>query len=285
MQEISEHVYIERSYPGVTLGALSWPHGLVLIDAPFRQEDCRAWRANLLNLGGGIDRLLVNLDAHVDRTLGARAMECMVAGHERMAEVFRTRPLTFKTQGAETGAEWEAYTGLCSGRWAPPEITFNQSMQIHWSETPLVLESHPGPASGAIWALLPQHNVAFIGDAVVYDQPPFLAAADLPAWLNTLDLLASPAYQNVLLVGGRNGLVTQKHVHLLRDFLKETQAMLKQLSDSRAGAADTAALVPVLLKFFEIPQERTELYTNRLKWGLAHCFTRNFRPTTEEVME
>lgn len=285
MQEISEHVFIERSYPGVTLGAINWPHGLVLIDAPFRADDCRAWRSALLNLGGGVDRLLVNLDAHMDRTLGARAMESTIAGHEKMAQVFRTRPITFKTQGVETGAEWELYNGLGSIRWAPPEITFSESMQINWGDHPLVLEHHPGPASGAIWAVMSSLNVAFIGDAVVFDQPPFLGAADLPAWLQTLEILASPTYQNYLLINGRNGLVTQKHVRQLVDFLKEAQAMLKQLSDSRAGPADTASLVPVLLKFFDFSAHRTEQYTNRLKWGLAQCFIRNFQPTSDEIIE
>jgi len=69
------------------------------------------------------------------------------------------------------------------------------------------------------------------------------------------------------------------------DFLKEAQAMLKQLSDSRASAADTVALVPVLLKFFEIPADRANQYTSRLKWGLAQCFTRNFRSSGEQIEE
>ena len=73
MQEIVPNVYIETGYAGVTLGAINWPHGLVLIDAPFRPEDTRSWRSALLNLGGGVDRVLVQLDAHPDRTLGATA--------------------------------------------------------------------------------------------------------------------------------------------------------------------------------------------------------------------
>jgi len=79
--------------------------------------------------------------------------------------------------------------------------------------------------------------------------------------------------------------VTQKHVRHMIDFLKETQAMLKQLADSRAVPADTAALVPVLLKFFEFSAHRTDHYTNRLKWGLAQCFIRNFQPTSETIEE
>ena len=62
----------------MTLGVINLPHGLVQMDAPPSPEDARTWRAALLSLGGGSERLLVNLDAHPDRTLGARAMDCTV---------------------------------------------------------------------------------------------------------------------------------------------------------------------------------------------------------------
>jgi len=64
MQEIAPHIFIETAYPGVTLGAISWPHGLILVDSPYRTDDVRVWRTSLLNMSGGIDRILVNLDAH-----------------------------------------------------------------------------------------------------------------------------------------------------------------------------------------------------------------------------
>ena len=69
--------------------------------------------------------MLVNLDAHFDRTLGTRAMECTVLGHEKMVEVFHNRPLNLKAQATETGAEWEQYSIQGSVRWVPPEITFS----------------------------------------------------------------------------------------------------------------------------------------------------------------
>lgn len=134
MQEVSSNVFFETSYLGVTLGAVNLAHGLLLVDAPPRPEDIRSWRASLLNLGGGVDRLLVNLDAHVDRTLGVRAMECTVVAHEKTAFVFRNRPTSFKSQDAEAGAEWEKCNGLGSIRWAPPEISFSHRMLIHWDD-------------------------------------------------------------------------------------------------------------------------------------------------------
>lgn len=285
MQELATHVYIETGYAGVTLGAINWAHGLVLIDAPFRPEDARSWRSALLNLGGGVDRLLVNLDAHFDRTLGARAMECTVVSHELVADVFRNRPVTFKTQGAETGAEWELYNGLGSIRWVPPEITFTDRLAIHWDESPLLLEAHPGPSTGAIWATLPGQRIAFVGDALLPDQPPFLAPADLPTWLNTLRPLLTPAYQDFLLISGRGGPVAHQQVRRQIQVLEHAYAMLEDLAHQKAPAAETARLVPALLQDYEVPPQRETQYRQRLQHGLYQYYIRHYQPTEEEITE
>src|SRR5512140_1462546 len=103
MQEIAPNIHIETGFAGVTLGVISRSHGLVLIDAPFRAEDTRSWRAALMNLGGGVDRLLINMDAHFDRTLGTRGMDCTVLSHEKVSQIFRNRPVTFKPQASPPG--------------------------------------------------------------------------------------------------------------------------------------------------------------------------------------
>jgi glyoxylase-like metal-dependent hydrolase (beta-lactamase superfamily II) len=285
MQELAHHVYIESSYAGVTLGAINWSHGLILIDAPFRAEDARSWRSALLNLGGGVDRLLVNLDAHFDRTLGVRAMDCTVVGHEKMAEIFRNRPVSFKTQGTETGAEWELYNGLGSIRWVPPEITFNEQLLIHWDENPLSLESHPGPSTGAVWAVLPDQRIAFVGDALVPNQPPFLSSADLPVWINTLKPLLTPAYQDYLLISGRNGPVAHQLVRRQVSFLEKLHQMMEKLASQKATASETESLVPGLMKEFEIPPQRELQFRQRLQHGLYHYFIRHYQPTEEEIPE
>jgi glyoxylase-like metal-dependent hydrolase (beta-lactamase superfamily II) len=285
MEEISEHVYIETGYPGVTLAAINWPHGLILIDSPLRPDDARSWRSALLNLGGGVDRILINLDAHVDRTLGTRAMECSVVAHENMAQVFRNRPVTFKAQGSETGADWELYNGLGSIRWSPPDITFTETFQIHWNNSPMVLEYHPGPAIGAIWAVIPDHKLVFVGDAVLPGQPPFLASADIPVWIQTLELLSSPTYQNYLIINGRTGLITQKHVRQQIDFLVKAQQKVEALAKSKETVETTVDLVPDLLKEFNFTADRRWQYTNRLKWGLAHYYTRHYVSSSEDLVE
>ena len=72
MEELAKNVYIEDKYMGVTVAVISQPRGLVQIDAPPSPEDGRSWRASLMGMGNGPERVLINLDAHPDRTLGVR---------------------------------------------------------------------------------------------------------------------------------------------------------------------------------------------------------------------
>jgi len=286
MQEISNHVYIETGYAGVTLGAINWPHGLILIDSPFRADDVRSWRSSLLNLGGGVDRIMVNLNAHLDRTLGARAMESTIVAHENMANVLRNRPVTFKAQGNETGADWELHNGLGSVRWAVPEITFSDRMYIHWSEQPLLLEYHPGPASGAIWAILPGEKIAFVGDAVTPNQPPYLAYADIPLWLATLELLLAPEYRDYLLVSGRGELIAHQQIRDQMSFLGEVDAQVRSLADHNAPPEDAARLASEFVKRFHAGGASPDIqFEQRLRYGLKQYYVRRFRPNNESIEE
>jgi glyoxylase-like metal-dependent hydrolase (beta-lactamase superfamily II) len=285
MQELAPHVFIETNFPGVTLGAISWAHGLILIDAPFRAEDTRSWRAALLNLSGGVDRLLINMDAHLDRTLGARAMDCTVVGHEKMAMAFRNRPMTFKAQGDETGAEWESYNGLGSIRWAPPEITFSDQMCIHWETEPLLLDHRPGPAGGAIWATLPVSHVILVGDAVLPDQPPFLSYADLPVWIEALELLLSSHYRDYLVVSGRGGLVAQQQIRAQLGLLQYIHQLLEALAQRDGSPEDAAEMAHSLLSRIHFPADRAAQYEQRLRYGLRNYFIRHYRPLTEDIEE
>ena len=58
MQQIGKGIFFENSYLGVTLGALVYPQGIMLIDAPLRAEDARLWRSTLVNQRGGPNRML-----------------------------------------------------------------------------------------------------------------------------------------------------------------------------------------------------------------------------------
>ena len=285
MDAIAENVYIEDRYLGVTLGVIVQPRGLVQIDAPPSPEDGRIWRASLMGMGGGPERVLVNLDAHPDRTLGARAMDCTVIAHEKTAQAFRNRPNTFKAQGDETGANWEAIPGLGSVRWAPPEISFLEKMTLYWGDTPILLESCPGPASGAIWVILPEEKVVFVGDAVTKSQPPFLAHASLPEWIESLKRLQEPEYKGFTIVSSRGGVVTPQLVRSHVDILKRLHDKVEKLGGKKSPAAAIDKLAEQLLKDFKAPAARQKQYAHRLRYGLNHYYVRHYQSSSRHALD
>jgi glyoxylase-like metal-dependent hydrolase (beta-lactamase superfamily II) len=276
MQQIDRGIFYENSYLGVTLGALVFSHGVIVIDAPLRLEDTRSWRSAIINQRGGSNRVLVNLDAHPDRTLGSRALDCVIIAHAKAAQVFRSRPTIFKGQTVETGAIWETYTDAIGMRWASPDITFTHRMSLHWGGPEVVLEHHPGPNQGAIWVHIPDAHVLFVGDAVLVNQPPFLAHADFNSWLESLDLLLS-SYRNYTIISGRGGPVTQEDIRLQYEFLREVIDAMERLSKTSLTPEAIQDLVPALLSRYSFPAELRELYSVRLRYGLHHCFARRYR--------
>ena len=285
MEEIVKDVYIEDKYLGVTLGVIIQPRGLIQIDAPPSPEDGRTWRASLMGMGNGPERVLINLDAHPDRTLGVRAMDCTVIAHEKTAEAFRNRPNTFKAQGDETGANWEAIPGLGSVRWAPPEISFVEQMTLHWSDTPIILQSRPGPASGAIWVIMPAEKVVFVGDAVTRAQPPFLAYANLPEWIETLRILQEPEYKGFTIVSGRGGVVTPQTVRHQADILKRIHDKVEKLGSKKSSILAIDKLADQILKDFKAPAARQKQYSHRLRYGLNHYYARHYHSSSRHILD
>jgi glyoxylase-like metal-dependent hydrolase (beta-lactamase superfamily II) len=277
MQSIADNVYIEDHYLGVTLGVIQVARGLVQIDAPPSPEDSRSWRAALMSLSGGPERVLVILDAHPDRTLGARAMDCTIIAQEKTAQVFRTRPTTFKAQGAETGADWETIPGLGTVRWAPPEISFTSNMVLHWDDAPIVFEHHPGPTSGSMWVLVREQKVVFVGDLVSKNQPPFLAHADLPAWIEALDLLLSPEFKGFTFVSGRGGTVSTAIIKAQSEFIEHLHERLEKMAKRGSSPDATEKLIEPLLTGFKASAARHKQYVQRLRYGLRYYYSRHYR--------
>jgi glyoxylase-like metal-dependent hydrolase (beta-lactamase superfamily II) len=147
------------------------------------------------------------------------------------------------------------------------------------------LEHCPGPSVGAIWANLPDQGILFLGDIVVINQPPFLAGADLPAWIERLHMLLKPTYQNYLMVSGRNGLVHQNDVYRQLEYLERVHHLLTGLSEGGATETATEMLIIELLAGFNIPKEREAQYHNRLRWGLRHYYIRHYLSCEDEALE
>jgi glyoxylase-like metal-dependent hydrolase (beta-lactamase superfamily II) len=199
-------------------------------------------------------------------------MECTVAAHENTAQIFRNRSNTFKAQTGTSGADWEQLGGLGSIRWAAPDLSFTDRLTLFWGETSINLENHPGPQPGAIWLAAPEAQVIFVGDLLTPNQPPFLATADIPAWMDALDLLSGPQYADFQIVGGRSGLVPVEAIFQQKEILSVIQDHLTRLQNQAAPVEEIEGIIPVVMEMLDVPGSHVEQYQQRLRWGLTHAY-------------
>jgi len=285
MQSLRENIHIEDNYTGVTLAAINLPQGMIYIDAPPIPEDGRSWRADLLDLESGYERLLINLDSNSDRVIGSRAMDCPIVVQENTAEYYRNHTNVFKSQGDSTGAAWETLPSFGNIRWAQPEITFTDKMSIFWDNPPIELEHHPGSDIGAMWTILPDEKIVFVGDTVLKNQPPFFSRADIPCWIADINLLLSDTYKGYTVVSGRGGVCATSTIEKQRDMLNSVHEGLEHLGKKEAGPESTEKMIPALLDSLRFLASERELYTTRLRFGLATYYTRHYtrKPAIEEI--
>lgn len=278
MKRIKGSIYYENNYAGATVGALLFAEATVLVDAPLKPEDGRTWLSDLNKAGAKRRRIVVNLDSHPDRTLGTQTLEAQVIAHKEVLRQIRRRAAIFKALKQENGSEWEETPGLSGLRWILPRLTFSENTQLHLDGTELRIESHPGPGPGACWLVAPKDKVVFVGDAVTIDQPPFLAQADIYAWLKQLELLGSREFRDYTIIAGRGGKATTRDVAVMRRFLTDVEAKLKKLAKKKTAAAEIEKMAPRLASKYKATAKRQGLYVQRLRHGMQAYFARHYLP-------
>lgn len=288
MQELAKGIIIDDEYPGVTVGAVIQTKGTLIIDAPMRADDARSWKAILLHQGKGIHRILVNMDHHIDRILGNRAMSCNILSHVDTFQTFNSRSLVFKGQNEESGSVWENHLDVVGTRWLPPNLTYREEVQIHWGDYDILVEHHPGPSSGATWVVVPDERVVFVGDTVTVNQPPFLADARLEPWIDSLETLVRTKYKTYTVVAGRGGIASLDDVRWMRSYTKLILRRMKKYSENEAAIEEMEDLVEPLLEDIDYPPEKKEFYAQRLRFGLKQYYLKNYirkRLEEEEISE
>lgn len=275
MRELARGLFLESKYLGVHLGAIASSDGLLLIDSPVRTEDGREW---LSSLGPhGRPRYLVILDHHPDRALGARGFELPVIAHEVTRQVMQGWSDTFKGGASPIGADADRLKRVSGVRRAMPDLTFSDEMRIQLGDREIFLRHRPGPTGGAIWVEVHKPKVLFIGDAISLSEPPYVGEADLPNWMQMLELLRSSVYRNYTLISSRDGRLQPSSVAGMLRFLRKLPDRLARLADKSKPPEAAGALAAGLLEGFRLSQARREQALIRLQAGLSRLYERSYR--------
>lgn len=266
MQKLASKVFLESKYIGVNLGLVVTSEGLLLVDSPLHTEDVKEWRKVVSERGR--PKFLVLLDSHPDRVLGSRTLKLPAIAQDETLKTIREWADTFKGNAHPIGAEADQLKRITGVNSAIPEISFSEKMVIHMGGKEIIFLHRPGPRLGSIWMLIPDLSVAFVGDTVTIDAPPYVGAADIGAWLNRLDELRGSDMQSYTLISSYGGRINRKDINNMARFLRKVQGRVEKLEDSknRNGAMERIAMN--LMGDFRIRSMQESLMLKRLKTGL-----------------
>jgi glyoxylase-like metal-dependent hydrolase (beta-lactamase superfamily II) len=265
MQKIAPDVYIEHSYPGITVGAIITPEGPICIDAPSWPADARQWRLKLAQLSPRPVQFIINLDHCADRVLSNEWLEGPVIAHEITYDRMRMLPDQYKTGQLGSGSD-PVLQHLASARLVLPQLTFTESLTLAKGQREIRLVHRPGPAAGAIWVELPGDGIVFVGEALTLEAPPSPQDFDPDKWLAQLAQLRRPKYPARIIIPGRGPATSKEAVKGMERFLKAADRMMQRIRQGEKTCAEAAAQ---LLEYFEVPLARREQCLNRLRTRLG----------------
>ena len=273
MREIVQGVFLEDRYPGVILGAVAADGGVLLIDTPLRIEDGREWLAELAPYGRA--RLLVLLDQHPDRVLGARGLDLAVVAQQHTRDAVAAWPDVYKP-GVAMGAESDRLRRVAGIHRAVPHVSFTESLTLMLGDTPVELWHRPGPTAGSAWVVLPTRRIVFVGDFVSLREPPYLGEADLEAWLAGLHELRSAAFRKYRILSSRDGVVRGEALPGMAAFLRKIDGRLTRLQARDEPSGATAKLALPLARTYRVGAARKELVAQRLRAGLEALYLHRY---------
>jgi glyoxylase-like metal-dependent hydrolase (beta-lactamase superfamily II) len=275
MERIASNVYASTSYPGINVGFIVLPAGVIAIDAPTLPRDARAWRKQILKTAEGPILYVILTDGHPDRLLSAGLLGAPVvatwAAYERASAY---------TDGFWRGVVegWtrrypEMVEELMGSRGVLPEILFTSDLTLHKGGVDVTVTQVAGAALGSAWVRLAEQDVLFAGDTVVVGRPPIMSAtSDSKAWLSTLSLLRRPRFAETRIVPGRGGLCGPDATRQLSDYISLARRRVRSLHSSGQARADIGALVAEMSSVFPVSDEESDLAQRSIKAGLDRLY-------------
>lgn len=276
MRKITTGIYTENKYPSVQLGVIVSDDGLLLIDNPIRLEDGRSWLSQVSEYGKA--HYVVLLDHHPDRVVGARDLNIPLIGHQFTRQYLASRSDSFKGNTHPIGAETDRLKRITGLTRSIPDLSFKHKMKIRLGKLEIEFWHNPGPTPGAIWVVNHKRKTLFIGDTVTVDEPPYVGAADIDGWLESLVFLRSSRLNGYRFITSRDGIIKREQINSMARFVRKVQIRVERLGelDDLEGASNNAA--SEVLKGYKLSGTRADIAHFRLKVGFEDLYNKMFKP-------
>jgi glyoxylase-like metal-dependent hydrolase (beta-lactamase superfamily II) len=276
MHKIASSVYVSTEYPGVTLGAIATPDGVICVDAPIRPDDVRDWQEQIASVSDAPIRYVVNTDAQRDRVIGQQWLGATVVATEAAGEKMRSYNEAFRQQVADMMVQLDALEVvedvLLNFRVVQPQITFNGKLILHTAKPRVEVWSVGGATPGSAWVVLPDARVVFAGDLVTSNVHPYIYESNTQVWLERLTELRKPAFPATKIVPGRGSVLRKEGTQKTSAYVRDARSKVRALIKARRPKSDVATLAPGFMARYRVSDDERELVQRRVRIGLEHIY-------------
>jgi glyoxylase-like metal-dependent hydrolase (beta-lactamase superfamily II) len=106
-----------------------------------------------------------------------------------------------------------------------PTLTFDGCLALYGSERMVQLQARGvGHTSGDCYLVLPQENIAFLGDLAFFQRQPFMGDCDPDAWVAQLEQLET--WEAEVLVPGHGPIGSPKDLTLQKEYIVTLKALI-----------------------------------------------------------
>jgi glyoxylase-like metal-dependent hydrolase (beta-lactamase superfamily II) len=274
MEEIAADIFVETAYPGMNVGVIATPEGLVCIDSPPCPADAYDWTSRLRSAFKFPIRYLILTDYNPDRLLMSGAFRARIIAHEKThARVSGYGPRLPAPIMDSIATRYDLLRKELNGITIPePQVSFCEQATLFLGEREITVLHMPSATPGSLWVLVKDEELVFSGDTVVVDQHPALAEADSKSWLDALTLLRRDRFKAETIVPGRGPLSDRSATEPVSRYIRMARRRVHALYRAGRPRADTTALIPTFMAAFPHDDVPKEWLQRQLKAGLDHLY-------------
>ena len=228
MREIRPGVFTETSLWGCNPGVVVSGKRAVFIDSPARPEEALGWRRKVEEKAEIL--CLINTESHIDHTTSNFIFQDKpIIAHRRTrealasdtAEQIRELLLQLYPEPIQLPSHFAIVL---------PQITFEESLTIHFEDITLNVLHMPGHTPGQSCVYIPERKVLFTGDNVFHRVQTFLHDSSPHEWLSSLERMKEMDVE--IIVPGHGEICdlsyVEEQISFIREWLNQVREAVKK---------------------------------------------------------
>jgi glyoxylase-like metal-dependent hydrolase (beta-lactamase superfamily II) len=273
MRQIAPNVYIETSYPQITIGAVLTGSGWIVIDTPAMPSDAQTFLAELSTISSKPTAYVVNTDYHRDRILGNAWFDAPVVAHTVTAlRILELKDTFISTAADEMSTNDRELVEIASLSLIPPQISFTDSLSLTTEDREISLIHRIGSSAGTSWVILIPERIIFAGDSVAAHRHPVILEGESKGWLAALSELRRGRYKDWTIIPGRGEPITTGNTEPLSEYLRIARRRISSLHRAGLPRSEINTLVPDFLEMFPYDPKSRDDVQRRVKSGLEAIY-------------